>query len=301
MFQLTDSKWTFPSSKEPFVDLLGMIASGEVEQVHIVYHANCNDGFGAAWASHRVLGDKAIYHSASYGDLPPSMGDSDAMYIFDFSYSLSVMQQLNEYYPGRVVLLDHHQTARDALEGQVPNVYFNMNHSGAVLAWKFWMPNENVPDLLRYVEDRDLWKWELDESREVSAALDLYHREWYTWDAVYMAGIEPLIKDGGLLLMARNTQVEKIVGLAALWEIGGQQIPVVNTSVLPSEVGEKLLELYPDFPFAGTYFEKREGEELVSIWSLRSRSGSDVDVSVIAKQQGGGGHKHAAGFMIRRS
>jgi uncharacterized protein len=48
-------------------------------------------------------------------------------------------------------------------------------------------------------------------------------------------------------------------------------------------------------PFAACYWDVPNGQ----VFSLRSCE-NGVDVSEIAKQFGGGGHKHAAGFTVKR-
>ena len=39
----------------------------------VIYHANCNDGFGAAYSAWKLLGNRAEYHAASHGAPPPPM------------------------------------------------------------------------------------------------------------------------------------------------------------------------------------------------------------------------------------
>ena len=92
-------------------------------QVHVIYHADCQDGFGAVWAVHRRLeqeqGLRVVYHPAAYGDPPPETHPDSEVYILDFSYPASVMQQLHARHRGRVTLIVHHRTARDELEGVI--------------------------------------------------------------------------------------------------------------------------------------------------------------------------------------
>lgn len=77
-------------------------------------------------------------------------------------------------------------------------------------------------------------------------------------------------------------------------EIGGYIIPVCNAPhYYASELAGFMAE---GKPFAGVFSTNGEDE----FWSLRSRSDAGVDVSAIAKQYGGGGHKNAAGFKVKR-
>ena len=52
----------------------------------VIYHASCPDGFGAAWAAHRVLGERAQYLPMNHGDPIPQMDDDARVYILDFSF-----------------------------------------------------------------------------------------------------------------------------------------------------------------------------------------------------------------------
>jgi len=79
---------------------------------------------------------------------------------------------------------------------------------------------------------------------------------------------------------------------ARMLEIGGVKVPVVNATCFFSDVGARLLELYPDAPFSAYYMDRGDG---LRQCGLRSRPG--VDVSEIAKNYGGGGHAQAAGFQ----
>ena len=66
---------------------------------------------------------------------------------------------------------------------------------------------------------------------------------------------------------------------------------MVNSLVFQSEIGDELCKLYPDAPFAAVWCQKTES---LQAWSLRSIG--EFDVSVVAAQFGGGGHRNAAGF-----
>ena len=79
----------------------------------VIYHANCNDGFGAAYAAWRALRDFAEYLPMQYGDPVPDVAGRN-VFIFDFSFS---PEQMNEIYEASSTLVwrDHHKTAIEAL------------------------------------------------------------------------------------------------------------------------------------------------------------------------------------------
>ena len=74
-------------------------------------------------------------------------------------------------------------------------------------------------------------------------------------------------------------------------QAGEHLVPVVNSSIMQSEIGEYLINTYPESPFTAIYFDV---SPTVRKWSLRSRS-NGFNVSRLAKQFSGG-HPSAAGF-----
>ena len=134
----------------------------------VIYHANCPDGFGAAWAAWKLLGDRAQYLPASYGDPIPNVAGKNVA-ILDFSYSRYDIKKMIEK-ANSLIVLDHHKTAQENLAG-IPEAQLDMSRSGAIVSWQFFHGSEDPPIFLRYIEDRDLWRFELEDSKAVSAAL----------------------------------------------------------------------------------------------------------------------------------
>ena len=258
---------------------------------HILFHAQCADGFGGAFAAWKALGDGAEYVPVQYGDPAPDLPADAPLTLVDFSYDRETILALAERHPS-IVVLDHHKTAQEALTG-LDFAVFDMDKSGAVLAWEHFHPGRRVPSLLEYVQDRDLWRFALPMSREVSAAIWSYPMDFEVWGSFHVAR---LAREGETILRYMEQQAAMICSQAFLDEIGGYGVPVVNATSLWSEVGEELLRLHPDAPFAASYYDTGSG---VRKWSLRSVG--DFDVSAVAKQFGGGGHRNAAGFVTARS
>jgi uncharacterized protein len=267
----------------------------------VIYHADCTDGFASAFAAWLKLGNAATYIPAQYGQpSPPAAWEAERVYILDFSYPRSVLEGLAG---GREVrVLDHHRTAQAELAG-LPYVTFDMHKSGAVLSWEFFHPGEPIPALLLYVQDRDLWRWQLPDSREVSAALSLEPRDFRYWGRMIRDHYYPdehpalwqsVIYTGQVVLKHQAKLVAGLCDHAVPRVVAGHSVPSVNAPILQSEVGEELCRRHSDAPFAATFFIDGGGDE---IWSLRSRG--DFDVSEVAKRMGGGGHRNSAGFSYK--
>ena len=136
----------------------------------VIYHKNCTDGFGAAYSAWRLLGNRAEYIACSHGEAPPNVKGKKVA-ICDFSFKNDVTKKLIEEADG-LVILDHHKSAMVELH-DIPDAIFNMEKSGAVITWEFFHPGKDAPKFIQYIEDRDLWKWELPYSREFAAAFDM--------------------------------------------------------------------------------------------------------------------------------
>ena len=263
-------------------------------QTYVLYHDHCPDGFGAAWAFPRDPGMPGVRTSHH---IPPTiirrphawMEPGSRLFILDFSYPRETILELQRTHES-VILLDHHKTAAEELQG-VPHCHIDQSHSGAYLAWQYANPSEKPPGLILYVQDRDLWEWKLPNSREVSEAIASYPNTFAAWDSFDVGAPGPR---GHGDSQVHEGQVNKLVSMASRQTVGGRpNIPVVNTSLMVSEACEALLKKFPDAPFAAAY--SQTGGE--TRWSLRSRNTEDTDVSQIAKEFRGGGHKNAAGFV----
>lgn len=262
----------------------------------IIYHANCLDGFGAAYAANAWFSSQKIeadYHAASHGDEPPECAGRE-VYIVDFSYKRNVLKGICEV-ADRVTILDHHITAQQELEGLESEhsnltVVFDMDKSGAVLSWEHFHASP-VPRLLQHVQDRDLWRFALEGTDEVNTALISYPFSFEFWSE--LAGSEErlaaLRAEGVTLNRYRRQIIEQYKGRAVIGKVAGYAVPVVNAPHVI--ISELLGELAEGHPFAAGYQDKGNKRS----WSLRS-SRDGEDVAKVAERFGGGGHRNAAGF-----
>ena len=84
----------------------------------VLYHAECADGFGAAWALWRRF-PSADYRPVKHGNPPPDGLRDQRVVIVDFSYGRDQLQAMAEETQALLVL-DHHVTAEKALAGPHP-------------------------------------------------------------------------------------------------------------------------------------------------------------------------------------
>lgn len=264
-----------------------MIKFDELPQPHapdvVLYHAECMDGFGAAWALWKRF-PQARFVPVKHGFPQPGGLDNLHVVMVDFSYHRDDILSLAER-AASLQILDHHITAQSALT-DLPFAYFDMDRSGAVLAWE-WAHTQPVPWLLQYVQDKDLWQWDLPHSREISAALASYPFDFAKWEQLEF---ETLKIEGTGILRSENNLVDKLIQDAIMVSLAGYTVPAVHSPVLASQIGERLAAHHA----FGVIWHQKDGRRY---FSLRSKSGG-ISVSEIAAQYGGGGHTHAAGFSF---
>lgn len=249
----------------------------------VLYHAECLDGFGAAWAIWKQF-PNAHFIPVKHGNPPPADLKDQRVVIVDFSYARPVLEAMASE-TKELLILDHHITAEKALNG-LPYAYFDQKKSGAVLAWE-WAHGSAAPWLLQYVQDKDLWTWALPESREINAALASYPFDFNLWDRFSQPTLE---QEGRAILRYEQELVGKLAAQAILVEFRGEIVPSVHSAVLTSQIGERLS---PHHPFCLIWHD-RDGRRY---FSMRSRE-DGTDVGTIAASFGGGGHTHAAGFSV---
>jgi oligoribonuclease NrnB/cAMP/cGMP phosphodiesterase (DHH superfamily) len=249
----------------------------------VLYHAECADGFGAAWALWKRF-PSARFIPVKHGFPPPDGLADRRIVIADFSYSRETLEAMVRD-AASLLVLDHHITAERALAG-LPFAYFDQKKSGAMLAWE-WAHQTPAPWLLQYIQDKDLWYWALPASREINAALASYPYDFQVWDGFRQDVLE---SEGRAILRYENELVGKIAAEAVLVSFHGETVPAVQSAVLTSQLGERLSQGHP---FCIIWHD-RDGRRY---YSLRSRA-AGADVAAIATAHGGGGHTHAAGFSI---
>ena len=258
----------------------------------VLYHAGCDDGFGAAYAIWLKYGYKAKYIPVQYGQDFPEVSPGETVFVVDFSYPRDILQDIANRC--KLVVLDHHKTAMDDL-ADLPFAHFDMNKSGAVLAWEYFHPNRPIPVLLKYVQDYDLWTKELINTEENKAWRGSFNRtfeRWQTMDLIVSRG-DTWKAEGEAILRSEKMHIQRRVAQAFEVTIDTHVVLAVNETQYFSEVAGELAK-NTRYPFGACFFMRSDG---LKIWSLRSdRNLGDFDVSEVAKLRGGGGHRNAAGF-----
>lgn len=271
-----------------------------------IFHANCADGFGAAWVVQKALGANNVeFHAGHYGKPAPDVEGRDVI-IVDFSYPYELLCLLG-HQARSILIIDHHKIAAEALERLQPapakfsewatstqrvGTVFDMHRSGAGMTWDFFFPDAPRPPLINHIEDRDLWQFKLEGTKDVMAAVFSHPQDFATWDLLMADHINALRLDGNAIERKQQKDVADLVASnSRFMVIGSITVPTINLPhTMASDAGHLLSQ---GQPFAAIYWDTAEGRQ----FSLRSTD-EGLDVSEIAKQYGGGGHRNAAGFKV---
>ncbi|GAA0729816.1 hypothetical protein [Sphingomonas japonica] len=288
----------------------------------VIYHGHCADGFAAAWACWMRWRDQCRYVPANYGEEPPQVDGLNVL-IVDFSYKRDVLRSMGQK-ARSVIVLDHHKTAAAELAdwtiddvagdfwagddpmksvrhnddhiGQPIAAIFDMGKSGARLAWEF-CHDADAPRLIELVEDRDLWRFQYEDTKPFSLWLrsepfDFYRFELLDQQLNDARDCDRIMNEAQAMQRFFDAKVEEIASFAHVRAMAEHSPIVVNCPpMFASEVGHALLDKHPAAPFAAMFYDSHNKR----MWSLRSRDDRQ-DVSEIAALWGGGGHRNAAGF-----
>ncbi len=260
----------------------------------VLYHGGCPDGFGGAYSAWKKLGDTAkyipLYRSRP---VPNNLNDYD-IYFIDFCYPKAVMETFRNT-AHSVTVLDHHEGVRDIAKS-FPGV-FDSSHSGAIIAWNYFNPNTPVPTFLKYIEDGDLYKFILPDSRKVLSYV--YSKDWESFDYFDKTiremedktKLEEMVAIGNYYLQYRQSVIDSRVQSAERVVFEGYTCYLASASgEFVSDVGHVLANKLPPIALIVSV-------DAVGI-RISLRSNGTVDVSALARKYGGNGHPAASGIRI---
>lgn len=268
------------------------------KSIVVFYHANCTDGFSAAWAAWKKFGADAEYVATFHEDAPPVALRDKEIYTLDMTFTEPITRQLMTQNV-RVTAIDHHESTQ-AVTLMTHQSLYAADHSGAVLAWNYFHPTASTPTMLLSVEDMDLWRLKVPGTKELYAYLDLFPFEFQTWSQLIDAFEQPaershMIETGATLLQHEEKMIERLISKDAhLVELAGYQVHAINaSSAFRQYMGTALAAQSPS-GVGLVWWETGDGYIAVSL-----RSAGVTDVAAIAAQYGGGGHPYSAGFRVK--
>jgi oligoribonuclease NrnB/cAMP/cGMP phosphodiesterase (DHH superfamily) len=312
----------------------GATASGDIRKnmaeakTVIIYHKNCDDGFGAAYAAWLKYKDAAIYMPINYGDKYDvgSLAGKDII-IADFSFSPEVTLGTLARVGKSVTILDHHKSSMDewandsktkSIAIRSPDelfyrdpssnvsVFFSMVKSGALLAWEYFHPEKHVPKLISHISDADLFQFKDPETKSFKMYLRSLKMGFEEWEAVDLRSSN---KEGHANMCDTGSHIRSYYDGLVNKQVNSRKVKEITLTV---EVPEGTFTWKGLSANASLAFGTDLGNQLANksgsfglIWetdgttcfcSIRSVEG--FNCIPIAQKYGGGGHPRASGFSM---
>lgn len=300
----------------------------------VLFHKNCPDGYGALSGVVYKLGisellydeerdllyaqDESFFaipvtHSTDFNRLREILSSytsySFTLYMVDF-FALGIYEVLREHANLRkLIVIDHHKTSEELLNQGIPpeikdriEIHIDHNHSAAVLVWK--VLNGFVPEVIKYIEDRDIWKWEFPDSKFVLTALDAKVFNLLKPDQIIKKLLkltedfpkEELAREGRAMIEFKESVISLLLknNLHYIILPSGHKLLAINSPSFQSEIGNEIAKISPDG--VGCVYTISPNEQGVFVkCSIRSINGKARE---IAQANGGGGHDNASGCRV---
>ncbi|KAI9073169.1 hypothetical protein K1719_030699 [Acacia pycnantha] len=307
----------------------------------VLYHYPCPDGAFAALAAHlyfkatslpALFFPNTVYRPLRAEELPTH--EISDLYLLDFVGPSGFVHEISAKV-GKVVILDHHKTALENLgSGSLvdENVIkvIDMERSGATIAFDYFKEKllssgadakhqsvvkqfEGVRKLYDYIEDGDLWRWKLQNSKAFSSGLKDLNIEFDVrlnpslFDQLLSLDVDSVISQGMSSLSCKQKLIDDCLSQSYKIALGGGahgSCLAVNAdaalSELRSELGNQLAGKSQNLNLraigAVVYKVPELGNDDMLKISLRSLGNEDT--TPISLEFEGGGHKNASSFIL---
>ena len=255
----------------------------------LIFHKDCVDGWCSAFVASKKYPEARLVPRDHGLEPPYEIVKDQNVLVMDFSWRTRAENDKLAQLAKSFQILDHHKSAQEVLNG-APYAIFDMHRSGAGLTWDTLF-KEKRPWYVDYVEDRDLWRFVLPQSKEVNAYLTTLEHTKEVWDTLEGLTFQTAATLGEGALRHVEHYVREAVKQAQFGRIASHETAVLNVPYLNcSEVGHDLAD---KVGISLTWFERGDGFMQFSL-----RGNGTYDMSEIAKLYGGGGHHNAAGFQV---
>ena len=273
------------------------------EKIVGIYHGDCSDGTAAAavllkkFPSIKLFPLKHSYEPTDFAPILEAVDMDTTIYTVDNVLGVETLLPLAK----EVVSIDHHIGAKEEMEVLAKKsanftYVFNNDKSGASLAWMHFFGEETTPELVRLIQDFDIWQWKFgDRTKYASRFLIPFVNQPDKLLSFFDADIETLLQNGRAVSDLADYMVETFIARAepTFLRVGETKVPAFNAQhMFVSEIGRGLSE-----KLGSAVIMFRIRGERVSM-SLRSIEGQSPTALDLATTLGGGGHTHASGAFM---
>ena len=279
-----------------------------------IYHSRDLDGFTSAAIVKRKYPNATLI-GFDYGQQLPmdKIPEGVPIIMVDVSIPMPEMEALAKHSNSQLTWIDHHVSAIKEFEAYAAErdsfVVVSLKDviSACELAWKFFNPGSTMPTAIQLLGEYDTWR-NSDKTRWENEILPFQFGmrskcnspETFPPHLFYVTGFETMPKhiesiiNDGKTIMAFLSQSNELMCRRGAFEadfMGYRAICLnaggVNSDSFKSVYDASKHDILMPFFYTGKYWQ-------FSIYTDKDH----IDCSLIAKQQGGGGHAKAAGFQV---
>ncbi len=294
----------------------------------LVINSSNQAGLACGYSAWNKLRLDAEYISLDYGQELPDLSDVEKLYILGYSLSNKQLKSLQNKKISVTIIDDKNVTTYiefiSFLDGNVvsninlePSMKFNIHvisDSGLSInfiintdississCWGYFNSNYSLPKVLKYIEDRHLWKFKYDESRNLYYGLisQNVNNNYYWWHTLCIS--ESLL----------NFILQKGVTVSEYVDVVNRQFVLDENNFNYKYLNDKKVAMFSystDISdIAKEIFKIKQDVDVVLGWKiisndltrceLRSRENT-IDVGRIARNFEGGGKTNSAGIIL---
>lgn len=248
-----------------------------------------------------------------YGDEFPwesiPIGCGEKVFMVDFSLQPYLRMKKLAIHADPLVWIDHHKSEIEEHEkwlaaGNESIMGIQRVGVGACqLVWQYLWQDEKkraVPTFVKLLAEYDVW----DHSGPRTLPFQYGMRQYDTnpenqdfWQKLFNPKqVQKITEEGSLLLSYEKKINAKYIQASAFEiEFEGLKCIACNKNLTSSQLFESIWD-ESKYDAMLTFGWRNNGSWTISLYSTKD----DIDVSVIAKARGGGGHKGAAGFQCKK-
>jgi oligoribonuclease NrnB/cAMP/cGMP phosphodiesterase (DHH superfamily) len=272
-----------------------------MQKVIVTYHKDCIDGTAAAAVVLRKFPTARLFpllHSYTQSDIGPILSlISPETEIYTVDCSLGIREFL--MHEVKITTLDHHAGNMELLtllasENPRYSYVFDNEKSAASLAWSYFFPDEQQPEIITYVEDADLWRWSYgEETKDVNNYLSMFWNDPKSMLELIEGDLSEIKAKGKVISMYADKQIEEQVTLASFnLKIGDHIVPAYNITAYQSACGNMLSEKLGK---AVAMFTIKGNQVKISFRSKENQQPASLELAQLLE---GGGHMNAAGATV---
>ena len=275
-----------------------------------IYHSRDNDGYACGAIIKRKYPDAKLI-GFDYGqEFDFSLVNNEPVIMADVSLEMPDMLKLAEKSNWQFTWIDHHISKMNDYKKFVGDgedfckTVLDNNISACEGTWKYLFPNEPMPKGILLLGEYDTWRkkdlkrWE-NEILPFQFGIRMICNSTETFPTYLFKNNEEdiieIIKSGKTILKYQEQVNETACRAAFEYEFEGLRCICLNGGGFNSDVFKSVYDESKHDAMMPFKYDGKDNQWIFSLYGTK-----DIDLSLIAKKWGGGGHKSACGFQVSK-